>query len=69
MRLLAEGSGGAVLENDDPRQIARQFDAHLSASRPTRTARTTAWDRWWVLAGAFALWGVAWGIRRRSGLV
>jgi len=69
MRLLADGSGGAVLETDDPEQLARQFDAHLASSRPIRTVRTTAWDRWWVLAGAFMLWGAAWGLRRRSGLV
>jgi hypothetical protein len=69
MQLLAEQSGGAVLESDDPKQLARQFDAHLSSSRPIRTTRTTAWDRWWVLVGAFMLWGAAWGLRRRSGLV
>ena len=40
-----------------------------SRTRPERTAQTMAWDRWWVLLGAFAVWGAAWGLRRRSGLV
>jgi hypothetical protein len=69
MKLLAEQSGGAVLDTADPRLLARQFDQHLSRTRPERTAQTMAWDRWWVLAGAFAVWGLAWGMRRRSGLV
>lgn len=69
MKLLADGSGGAVLESVDPRVLAKQFDLHLKKTRPERTAQTMAWDRWWVLVGAFAVWGVAWGIRRRSGLV
>ena len=69
MKLVADGSGGATLDSDDPHLLAQQFDRHLSRTRPERTAQTTAWDRWWVLLGAFALWGTAWGMRRRSGLV
>lgn len=66
---IAQRSGGEVLDDDDPDALAEQFDEHLDRSRPARTAQTTAWDRWWVLAGAFALWATAWGLRRRSGLV
>ena len=69
MKLIAEESGGAVLEAADPRLLAQQFDRHLGRTRPERTAQTMAWDRWWVLLGAFAIWGTAWGLRRRSGLV
>ncbi len=69
MKLIAQQSGGAVLESPEPRQLAQQFEQHLSRSRPERTAQTMAWDRWWVLLGAFAIWGAAWGVRRRSGLV
>ncbi len=69
MKLIAQESGGAVLETADPRLLGREFEQHLSRTRPERTAQTMAWDRWWVLAGAFALWGAAWGLRRRSGLV
>ncbi|MGD0383034.1 MAG: hypothetical protein ABSA77_05890 [Thermoguttaceae bacterium] len=69
LKFLADQSGGAVLENVDPKMLARQFERHLSQSRPTRTAQTTAWDRWWVLLGAFGLWAAAWGYRRHGGLV
>ena len=69
MRMIAQASGGAVLETVEPGLLARHFDRHLSRSRPERTTQTTAWDRWWVLLGAFTLWGVAWGLRRNWGLV
>ncbi len=69
MKRIAEDSGGAVIDNADPRRLDEQFDRHLTRSRPQRTVQTTAWDRWWVLLAAFALWGTAWGVRRWSGLV
>ncbi len=69
MKLIAQESGGAALETADPRLLARQFEQHLSRTRPERATRIMAWDRWWVLLGALAIWGAAWGLRRRSGLV
>jgi len=69
MEDISRLSGGAVLSGNDPQQLAEQFDEHLSKSRPERTMRTTAWDRWWVLAAVFTLWGATWGLRRWSGLV
>ncbi len=69
MKLAAEKSGGGVLEDDDPARLAEKFDAHLVETRPERVTRTTAWDRWWVLAGVMVFWGSAWGLRRWSGLV
>ena len=69
MQLIANESGGTVLENGDPKEIAKEFDDHLSASRPQRTVRKLAWDRWWVLLSVYCLWAVAWGLRRWSGLV
>ena len=69
MRRIAEKSGGAVLEAVEPKRLAEQFDAHLAQTRPERATRSTAWDRWWVLAAAMCLWGAAWGLRRWSGLV
>ncbi len=69
MALLADRSGGAVLELPDPVELAEGFDRHLERSRPRRIARTSAWDRWWVLIGSFMLWAAAWGLRRGSGLV
>jgi hypothetical protein len=69
MKMIAKESGGSTLDNADPRRLAQQFDQHLGRTRPERTAQTMAWDRWWALLGAFVLWGTAWGLRRRSGLV
>jgi hypothetical protein len=69
MRWIADASGGEALSSADPATLARLFEAHLSRSRPERIIRAPAWDRWWVLAGAFALWGLSWGLRRRSGLI
>ena len=69
MQLIAQERGGAVMENVAPDQLAREFQRHLVRARPPRTARTMAWDRWWVLSGALLLWGAAWGLRRRSGVV
>ncbi|MHC4398162.1 MAG: hypothetical protein ACYTG0_00610 [Planctomycetota bacterium] len=69
MKFLADTSGGAVLESFDPHALAGRFDRHLKVSQPQRMTQSTAWDRWWVLVVAFALWGTAWGLRRSSGLV
>jgi hypothetical protein len=69
MDLIARDSGGAVLESSDPAQLRTQLRDYLAASRPLRSARITAWDRWWILLFVFALWGTTWGMRRWSGLV
>jgi hypothetical protein len=69
MRMIAEESGGAVLEDDLPQQLTEHFQNYLAASRPQRSAQTIAWDRWWVLLSVFGLWAASWGLRRRSGLV
>jgi hypothetical protein len=45
------------------------MEEHLARIGPEQFRLTTAWDRWWVLASVFGLWTVAWGLRRRSGLV
>ena len=69
MKFIAQESGGSVLDDADAGRLARQFDQQLSRSRPQRTTRAMAWDRWWVLLGAFGLWAGCWGLRRWSGLV
>ena len=69
MKRVAQQSGGAVLDLEQPSGLARQFETHLARSRPERLARTTAWDRWWILTAAFCLWAATWGLRRSSGLV
>jgi hypothetical protein len=69
MKLIAQRSGGAVLPADGVLELADKFAAHQAANMPERTLRITAWDRWWVLALVIGAWGLAWGVRRRSGLV
>jgi len=69
MSKIAELSGGAVLADANPAEITRQLAEHLARSRPEQVRMTTAWDRWWVLAGILTIWACAWGLRRRSGLV
>ncbi len=69
MQMLARESGGAVLERVEPRLLATEFHEYLARTRPQRTARTMAWDRWWALSGALMIWAAAWSLRRRSGLV
>ncbi len=69
MDRLAASSGGATLETASAEEVAAKMDRHLARARPEQFRLTTAWDRWWVLLGVFALWGCAWGVRRHGGLV
>jgi hypothetical protein len=69
VRRIADDSGGGMLAGDAAREIERLFKAHTESSRPQLTRRFTAWDRWWVLAAAFAVWLAAWTTRRAGGLV
>ena len=69
MTWIAQASGGAELERAEPQDVAKLFDEHIQRSRPERVIRTAAWDRWWLLVGALALWGTTWGLRRWSGLI
>ncbi len=69
MARIAEQSGGAVLASHEADSLGEKFREHLSRSRPERVRRIIAWDRWWILTGVFVVWGVAWGLRRSSGLV
>lgn len=69
MERIARSTGGVELKASDPGDIVKAFVSHIEKTRPDRIRRITAWDRWWVLAGVFILWTVAWGMRRNSGLV
>lgn len=69
MKMIADRSGGMVLQDADPDGLGQQIEQHLGRSLPERTVQTTAWDRWWMLLGALTIWGAAWGLRRWSGLV
>jgi hypothetical protein len=69
MNRIAIESGGAVLEDANVAEFAKQFEEHLTRSRPPQTRRVPMWDRWWVLVAIFSLWATTWVVRRRSGLV
>ncbi len=69
MARIASDSGGAMLAGNDAGQVAEQFRNYLARVRPPHIERTTAWDRWWILAGVLGLWGVSWSVRRSGGLV
>ncbi len=69
MRLLAESSGGEVLQSADAGQLAKALNIHLADAFPSRFRRRIAWDRWWVLAILCTTWATTWAIRRRSGLI
>jgi hypothetical protein len=69
MARIAAESGGAVLNGEKAGDLVGQFREHRDKSRMQRLIRLAAWDRWWVLLLAFAVWGTAWALRRGSGLV
>jgi hypothetical protein len=69
MARIAKSTGGVDLQTNNPGEIADAFVEHLEKGRPERIRRTSAWDRWWVLAGTFLLWTTAWSLRRSAGLV
>jgi hypothetical protein len=69
MARIAQESGGAAWPDDSVNEIARQLRQQIAGSRPLRIERTSAWDRWWVLAGVLGLWCCAWALRRRGGLI
>ncbi len=69
MKRISAASGGVALESASAEELAAQLSEHLAHSRQEQIRTATAWDRWWVLAGVFGLWGCSWGLRRWSGLI
>ncbi|MCO6044866.1 VWA domain-containing protein [Aeoliella sp. ICT_H6.2] len=69
MRMIAQGSGGEVIEPGDRAALAAKLQQQLEDNFPTRVERVPAWDRWWVLVCVLGVWAVSWGFRRRAGLV
>lgn len=69
MKRIADDSGGAVIEGQEPNEALNRFQQHLAESRLQRVQRTTAWDRWWILLAILMVWGAAWGLRRSGGLI
>ena len=67
--MMSQESGGRILEGDLVQQLREHFDKYVAASRPQRSVKVTAWDRWWVLVTVCGLWAAAWGLRRRNGLI
>jgi len=67
-RIVSE-TGGTMMRDVSSTEIGRRFREHLSRSRPERTRRLTAWDRWWVFVVIVGLWTSAWTLRRSGGLV
>ena len=68
MRQLAEISGGAVLNANDVARLP-EIVRHWDAARELSQQRHSLWDRWWVMAGIFALLAAEWWLRRREGLL
>jgi hypothetical protein len=69
MARIAAESGAAALSGEKTGDLVGQFREHRDKSRMQRVIRLAAWDRWWLLLLAFAVWATAWGLRRSSGLV
>ncbi|MBS0263142.1 MAG: VWA domain-containing protein [Planctomycetes bacterium] len=69
MARIAASTGAIDFSSATADEIVKAFQAHLEQSRHERIQRTTAWDRWWVLAGIFFCWMCAWVLRRSGGLV
>jgi hypothetical protein len=69
LQMIARETGGDEFSDKDLNVLAKRFDEHLLRTRPARTTQSLAWDRWWVLAGVFSVWGCCWGLRRWSGVV
>ena len=68
MRQLAETSGGAVIGADDVARLP-EIVKRWEAERQLSYQRQSIWDRWWWMAGIFALLGAEWWLRRREGLL
>ncbi len=69
MSRIAQESGATVLTSGTPEELTNQMQDYQTRSRTERVTRYPAWDRWWVLVTILAAWGVAWKLRRSSGLV
>lgn len=69
MARIADDSGGAALGDDVVREVKQKFADYRARTHPPQVIRTSAWDRWWVLAGVIGLWAVSWFVRRSGGLV
>jgi len=69
MARIAEESGGVVLGQQTPVELAEMLHEHLERQRMRHVRRAPLWDRWWVLAGVLAIWCGTWARRRARGLI
>ncbi|MGD9647690.1 MAG: hypothetical protein AB7U73_18405 [Pirellulales bacterium] len=72
MARVAVLSDGAVVGEDgadDVAAIAAAIRERSVDPGAQEVRRHTAWDRWWVLLGAFTVWSALWITRRTAGLV
>jgi hypothetical protein len=70
MQRIAEDSGGSVLSSENPAsELESKFKQQQALTHPPQIEFTSAWDRWWLLVGAIALWGTSWAVRRMGGLI
>lgn len=69
MQRIAEESGGSVLSENPVGELLQQFSEHQARTHPPRSHQTSAWDRWWILAGILGMWTASWWTRRAGGLV
>lgn len=69
MQRIAQESGGSVVPAASAEQTVLQFHPDQDHQQAQRVRRTPAWDRWWVLLAIWTVWGIAWAVRRSSGLI
>ena len=69
MARIASDSGGLVLKDRAADEIEKCFQQHLAKTRPAQVEHIPLWDKWWMLAAIFGVWGICWAVRRASGLV
>ena len=68
MRKLAEISGGAGVGAKEVAHLG-EVVRRWQAAREIAHRQKPVWDRWWLMAGMFALLGTEWWLRRREGLL
>ena len=69
MQRIADESGGSVLGENPVGELLQRFSEHQARTHPPRSRQSSAWDRWWILAGILGIWTASWWIRRAGGLV
>jgi hypothetical protein len=70
MERIASDSGGSVLSpGSEIAAVRAKFAENLARTHPPQIEYASAWDYWWLLGGALALWTVSWIVRRTGSLI